>query len=747
MTGKRVVEKGKCFVCGQNTDFMVASDALLFRDAVCGFCGASKRNSDLSCAIIKTFGKDSDKALTDAIDDFKSLSICEAQSTGRIFECLSTLPGYRCFEFLDGVMPGAESEAGVRCEDLEQLTFRDNSVDLFITQDVLEHVADWQKAFKEIRRVLKPGGYHIFTVPIHEGHETVTRAKMIAGGEEIEYLKPQVMHGDPVRQGGSLVFTDFGEDIVELLDRHGMSTKTMVFSKWYKPEETTYIDGEGAEYDSFKESLKIGRLDKFFKYNSIVLLSKKEEMLFTGERFTPELDGQIAYEHLHRYSVACEYVSGKSVLDIASGEGYGSNLLSKTADSVIGVDISVEAVSHASAKYKYQKNLEYRAGSCTDIPCDDNLFDVVVSFETIEHITEHELMLGEVKRVLKPDGVLIISSPNKEIYLDDNEFHLKELDYDEFDSLLKSYFKNIEMIGQMVISASHMWFMDAESKGFRSYSGNSNGLVGKNTPPYEPMYFIALCSDLNGAILGTGEQSLFTDESGTLLKQVQQLQAHIADKEKHIATQEKHIATQERHIATQEKSIHDIYNSLSWRITAPLRGIGSLFHRDKGEEKSETGSAVTSSGIKAEETVDLIKFRNIDEFQSFLATGVVERRLNEEKKQAEQNRNKKSWHISGYCEACARETEFLVDWSSSDGALPNYRERVICKRCDLNNRQRFVLTLMKKFIEEVTVSRTADLYLYEMVTSIYRYASENFKGINLTGSEYLGFDKKTRRSY
>ena len=98
----------------------------------------------------------------------------------------------------------------------------------------------------------------------------------------------------------------------------------------------------------------------------------------TGERFMPELEGEIAVEHLHRYLFAREFVCGKDVLDIASGEGYGSALLAKLARNVIGVDISREAVIFAQEQYK-KDNLEFMVGQCSDIPLPDNCVDIVVS--------------------------------------------------------------------------------------------------------------------------------------------------------------------------------------------------------------------------------------------------------------------------------------------------------------------------------------------------------------------------------
>src|SRR5215469_15310886 len=156
-------------------------------------------------------------------------------------------------------------------------------------------------------------------------------------------------------------------------------------------------------------------------------------MNFSGERYIPELDAaDISYEHWHRYLLATALVKDKVVLDIASGEGYGSALLAQTARQVTGVDISLDAIIHATHQYKLG-NLEFRQGSVDSIPIPGHaLLDVVVSFETIEHVEEPEQIgfAKEVKRLLKPSGLLVVSTPDKAVYSDhpgyQNPFHRKE---------------------------------------------------------------------------------------------------------------------------------------------------------------------------------------------------------------------------------------------------------------------------------------------------------------------------------
>jgi GT2 family glycosyltransferase/glycosyltransferase involved in cell wall biosynthesis/SAM-dependent methyltransferase len=220
---------------------------------------------------------------------------------------------------------------------------------------------------------------------------------------------------------------------------------------------------------------------------------------FTGERYVPELRGTIALEHLHRYAYACQFVKDKVVLDIACGEGYGSEMLARTAQKVYGVDIDNATIVHAKQRYR-SKKLEFVEGSCEQIPLEDHSVDVVVSFETLEHTTKHSQTLREFKRVLKPRGLLIISSPEKEAYgasrPEQNPFHVKELDRCGFEKSLLVQFRHIKIVGQSVLSGSFITSSDiplAFGPLFEFSKLPRQGTEAKGLP--DPIYLIALCTD------------------------------------------------------------------------------------------------------------------------------------------------------------------------------------------------------------------------------------------------------------
>lgn len=291
-------------------------------------------------------------------------------------------------------------------------------------------------------------------------------------------------------------------------------------------------------------------------------------MDFTGERYLPEIYGAIALEHKHRYLIACQYAQGKTVLDIASGEGYGSAMLSQVAQSVIGVDISEEAIAHAAEKYTAE-NLEFRLGNAAAIPLPDASVDMVVSFETIEHHTQHEEMLQEIKRVLRPGGLLYMSSPDKTYYTDvphfQNEYHVKELTGEEFTTLITKYFKNVALSGQRVLYGSVIGSEDQSS--FLSWNIEQDKAPIHGTK--EPLYRMALASDqaLPEAASGVLEYTLRSNIDETVnvdkwlylnWKHVQNVEAVLKKTEEHTQNLEQHVRNLEAVITDREEHISSL---------------------------------------------------------------------------------------------------------------------------------------------------------------------------------------------
>lgn len=236
-------------------------------------------------------------------------------------------------------------------------------------------------------------------------------------------------------------------------------------------------------------------------------------MEFTGERFLPELQGEIAYEHWHRYAFAQQLVEGKRVLDIACGEGYGAALLANSAALVVGGDISGAALVEAKIRYADRENLNFVMTSCDLLAFADASFDVVVSFETIEHIATQEAMLVEIKRVLKPEGIFCLSSPNKAEYSDarnyQNPFHIKELYRDELAALLLKFFSETRWFNQKLLFHSAIWPAESNFNAVHFIVDSQDVSHPHITSP--AMYFIVLCAASQNILVKEFPTSLYTD--------------------------------------------------------------------------------------------------------------------------------------------------------------------------------------------------------------------------------------------
>jgi len=258
-----------------------------------------------------------------------------------------------------------------------------------------------------------------------------------------------------------------------------------------------------------------------------------DSLEFTGERFTPECEREIWYEHYHRYALAARWCVNKRTLDAACGEGYGSAMLALSVASVEGVDISPEAIAHARKRYGHLQGIGFQVADCTTLPYGDNEFDRVVSFETLEHLPEHDRLLAEFRRVLKPDGCLILSSPDKATYSDGqntvNEYHVKELYREELEALIGRHFPAHRLLGQKLLFHSAIWSMDGFDRVvLDQLSAGMKRSPGNITQP--PMYFIALCGADQSCLPDVdGHLWLFDDHEESVYQHYQtEIKRHIA---------------------------------------------------------------------------------------------------------------------------------------------------------------------------------------------------------------------------
>lgn len=192
---------------------------------------------------------------------------------------------------------------------------------------------------------------------------------------------------------------------------------------------------------------------------SSVLAERPEEIENTGERFLPGVGNaaEMSYDHIARYRLVERYVEGKAMIDMGCGAGYGSNSLSRLAKSVRGVDLSEEAIGHAKRRYS-APNLGYEIGDVTKLPFEDDSFEVAISFEVIEHLSRPEDLVVEAKRVVKDDGLFIVSTPDKQTYSNDrnsvNPYHVKEMYEAEFREILERHFEHVTLYRQGAFAGS-----------------------------------------------------------------------------------------------------------------------------------------------------------------------------------------------------------------------------------------------------------------------------------------------------
>lgn len=319
-----------------------------------------------------------------------------------------------------------------------------------------------------------------------------------------------------------------------------------------------------------------------------------EESNWTGERLETFVFNENTIEHLHRYAIATELAAGKTVLDIASGEGYGTHMLAGVAAEVVGVDIDAETIANAQSKYT-KANLSFKTGSADLIPCNNAYFDLVVSFETIEHHDRHHQMMAEIKRVLKPGGLLLISSPDKLYYSDltgyKNPFHVKELYQQEFEELLAQYFKHTSysrqknFIGSVIIPRLDR----TENDSVKMYDGDYDRLTENDMGA---QFLVALASDHElpqlKVSLFNGQQVVqqqIDDVREQIMAFMQQQAADYFGKMQKDAADHAELLKQQALVDIEQARQQETERLISTRdyrmgnlLLSPLRNLKKLFH-------------------------------------------------------------------------------------------------------------------------------------------------------------------------
>lgn len=333
----------------------------------------------------------------------------------------------------------------------------------------------------------------------------------------------------------------------------------------------------------------------------------------------------IDIEHRGRYLWARQLTTGRKVLDAGCGTGYGLELLAEGgASRVVGIDISEVAVDQASHATASDNDVEVLRGDLRDLPFSDNEFDLAVCFEVIEHVEDPETVLDELARVLTPNGLLCVSTPNRRVYPAGNPFHVHEYEPEELAETLRRRFQYVTLYRQTALLASGIFSDDEWSATGASGITSANVIKTASREPGQEIFTIAIAghnaTPSLDSLLALGEpfevswwQTRLGDFEKELEKhRIKQIEAErarddhaaalldaeadlartqndiaqwrtahaeveewakktVADDAKKIAESHRDRDDFEARLRRAERTIDDIKTSLSWRVTAPLR--------------------------------------------------------------------------------------------------------------------------------------------------------------------------------
>jgi ubiquinone/menaquinone biosynthesis C-methylase UbiE len=274
---------------------------------------------------------------------------------------------------------------------------------------------------------------------------------------------------------------------------------------------------------------------------------------WAGEQYLPAIkDASMVYQHIHRYLYASELLKGKRVLDLTIGDGYGSDLLARTAGSVVTLLRDEDNARHAGEKYK-RTNLHFIAGQISEISiAEDHSFDAVLCFDAIQNIEDRHRFLSKVKRLMKEPGVFMVSAT-------ETEFADEELR-----TLLSAFFKKVELYGQGTYANSCIWPI-APARDVKSLETvmARNGTDGFELVPPEqrvPKCLIAIASD---SLQETrGSFSIFVDAHNELLKDKDQ---RIQDLTESFQYNAGTLKAYEAQLAERRESLASLREAFAWR--------------------------------------------------------------------------------------------------------------------------------------------------------------------------------------
>jgi len=228
---------GRCNICGRRTIFLCKDLKTARESMFCLFCRSSSRDRHVAKLFLSLSAPSS--ASISEITKKSGLSIYNTDTDDSFSAALRNYPTYVSSGLFPDIKPGTEIKERVFCQDLERLSFKSETFDVVISEDIFEHVRDHGKGFREVYRVLKKGGFHIFTIPFLFDRKTLVRVDT-SGPNDINLLPPEY-HGDDIRSK-ILAYRTFGIDLYDLLNSIGFQTSV---------DFSTYADKSFGIVDSF----------------------------------------------------------------------------------------------------------------------------------------------------------------------------------------------------------------------------------------------------------------------------------------------------------------------------------------------------------------------------------------------------------------------------------------------------------------------------------------------------------------
>jgi SAM-dependent methyltransferase len=292
----------------------------------------------------------------------------------------------------------------------------------------------------------------------------------------------------------------------------------------------------------------------------------------TGERLLPEQQrGELVHaQHLARYRFAAQLARDRRVLDAACGEGYGTAMLAAAgAKAAVGVDIDEAMVEHAREKY----GLEFERADVSGLPFEDGSFDLVVSFETLEHVPDAARTIAELRRVLADGGLLIASTPNSDRYLVDNEFHTREYTEQEFGTLLAPHFSEVALYYQQdwITSAVMGEEQLGADDGERALALDLTKVARHG--PGDQLFTIAVCGPREGSVADTAViTSIFEAQKlHEWVKRALGAEELYWKVRGELEDWMERTYEAERQLVQAREKVTQMEESLSWKVTRPLR--------------------------------------------------------------------------------------------------------------------------------------------------------------------------------